>query len=170
MPSYFARARPRRKAVRYSATPAVLRRLGIVAKLKRRLKTEEHDAQVDLFRDHIWPRLVDGAVAFAIGNGGKRHPKVAKAMKEEGVTAGVPDIFVIHRRQAYFLEMKKPKGCRVSKEQRIMMARLVGAGAICAVAAGLDAAIRQLEQWGLLKEVGAGPGRDRRRRIRPRSR
>ncbi|MET4347047.1 hypothetical protein ABIC08_007736 [Bradyrhizobium sp. RT9b] len=52
----------------------------------REWKTEEHDAQVELFRDHIWPRLVDDAVAFAIGNGGKRHPKVAKEMKEEGVT------------------------------------------------------------------------------------
>jgi hypothetical protein len=117
---------------------------------KRKLKTEEHDTQVDLFRDHIDVRMVPGAVAFAIGNGGKRHPKVAKEMKDEGVTAGVPDIFIIHCRQAYFLEMKKPKGGRMSKEQRIMMARLVGAGAICAVAAGLEAAIRQLEAWGLL--------------------
>lgn len=48
--------------------------LGPPVKAKRKLKTEEHDARVDLFRDHIWPRLVDGAVAFAVGNGGKRHP------------------------------------------------------------------------------------------------
>jgi hypothetical protein len=110
----------------------------------RERKTEEHDAQVELFRDHIWPRLVDGAVAFAIGNGGKRHPKVATEMKEEGVTAGVPDIFVIHARQVFFLEMKKPKGGRVSKDQRVMMARLVNAGAICAVANGLAQAIALL--------------------------
>jgi hypothetical protein len=90
--------------------------LGLPVKPKRKLKTEEHDAQVDLFRDHIWPRLVAGAVAFAVGNGGKRHPKVAKAMKDEGVTPGVPDIFAIRNRQAYFLEMKKAKGgCRRSR-------------------------------------------------------
>jgi len=41
--------------------------------------------------------------------------------------------------------MKKLKGGRVSKEQRIMMDRLVGAGAICAVANGLGQAIKQLE-------------------------
>jgi hypothetical protein len=41
--------------------------------------------------------------------------------------------------------MKKLKGGRVSKEQRIMMDRLVGAGAICAVANGLEQAIKQLE-------------------------
>ncbi|MBR0822420.1 hypothetical protein [Bradyrhizobium liaoningense] len=38
----------------------------------RERKTEEHDAQVELFRDHSWPRLIDDAVAFAIGNGGNR--------------------------------------------------------------------------------------------------
>lgn len=118
---------------------------------KRKLRTEEHDAQVDLFRDHLDVRLVRGAVAFAVGNGGKRHPKVAREMKAEGVKAGVPDIFVLYRRQVYFLEMKKAKGGRVSKEQKVMMARLVAAGAICAVAAGLEQAIKQLEVWGLLK-------------------
>jgi hypothetical protein len=150
MPSYFTRTRPRRKAARWKASAAVVCLVGMPVKPKRKLRTEEHDAQVDLFRDHIWPNLVPGAVAFAVGNGGKRHPKVAKAMKEEGVTPGVPDIFIIHRRQAYFLEMKKPRGGRVSKEQKAMMARLVAAGAICAVAQGLDQAIKQLEAWGLL--------------------
>lgn len=87
------------------------------------VRTEEHDAQVDLFRDHIDVRLVRGAVAFAIGNGGKRYPKVAKEMKAEGVKAGVPDIYIIYRRKSYFLEMKKLRGGRVSKEQKVMMAR-----------------------------------------------
>jgi len=118
---------------------------------RRKLKTEEHEAQVELFRDHIDVRLVPGAVAFAVGNGGKRHPKVAREMKDEGVKPGVPDIYIIYRRQSYFLEMKKPKGGRVSKEQKVMMARLVGAGAICAVASGLEQAIKQLEAWGLLE-------------------
>ncbi len=151
MPSYFTRTRPRRKAVRWKALAATARVLGLPVRAKRKLRTEEHDAQVDVFRDHIWPRLVDGAVAFAVGNGGKRHPKVAKAMKDEGVTPGVPDIYALHLGQSYFLEMKEAKGGRVSKEQKIMMARLVGAGAICAVANGLEQAIAQLEAWGLLK-------------------
>jgi hypothetical protein len=85
--------------------------------------------------------------------GGQRrqgHPKVAKQMKDEGVTPGVPDIFAIDRRQVYFLEMKKAKGGQVSKAQKDMMARLTAAGAICAVANGLAEAIQQLEAWGLL--------------------
>lgn len=147
MPTYFARRRSRTK---WKPTGRLAAVLGD-ALPKRPRATEEHDAQSDLFRDHIWPRLVDGAVAFPIGNGGHRHPKVAKEMREEGVTPGVPDIFVIHRQQAYFLEMKKAKGGRVSKDQRVMMVRLVGAGAICAVANGLAQAIQQLEAWGLLK-------------------
>lgn len=74
-------------------------------------------------------------------------------MKGEGVTPGVPDIFVIHARQVFFLEMKKPKGGRVSKDQRVMIARLVNAGAICAVSNGLAQAIAQLEAWQLLEPM-----------------
>jgi hypothetical protein len=88
-------------------------------------------------------------VAFAIPNGGKRHKKVAIALKAEGGAAGVPDIFILYARQVYFLEMKKAKGGSVRKEQKLMMARLVAAGAICAVANGLAEAIEQLSNWGL---------------------
>jgi VRR-NUC domain len=133
--------------------PPARLRASLPKEITRERETEEHDAQVELFRHHIWPRLVDGAVAFAIGNGGKRHPKVAREMKEEGVTAGVPDIFIIRAKQSYFLEMKKPKGGKVSKEQGAMMVRLVNAGAICAVANGLTQAIAQLEAWQLLKPM-----------------
>jgi Holliday junction resolvase len=105
---------------------------------------------VRLFKEHIKPRLVATAVAFAIPNGGHRAKRVAIALKEEGGEAGVPDIFAIHRGQVYFLEMKKLRGGKVSKDQRVMMARLVGAGAICAVAKGLEQAIQQLEAWRLL--------------------
>ena len=121
---------------------------------RKKPRTEEHDAQVALFRDHIMPRLWPDAVAFAIPNGGHRAKREAIKIKEEGGAAGVPDIFVIYQRQAYFLEMKKAKGGRVSTEQRVMMARLRGAGAICEVAKGLDEAVAQLETWGLLMPAG----------------
>ncbi|HMJ29824.1 MAG TPA: VRR-NUC domain-containing protein [Xanthobacteraceae bacterium] len=106
---------------------------------------------MSLFKDHIKPRLVAGAVAFAIPNGGHRAKRVAIALKEEGGEAGVPDIFVLYRRQVYFLEMKKLRGGKVSKDQRAMMARLTAAGATCAVAKGLEQAISQLEAWRLLE-------------------
>jgi hypothetical protein len=153
MPSYFARTPRRRKgAVRWKATtPKLARLIGMPVKARKKPATEEHDAQVDLFREHIVPRLVAGAVAFAIPNGGHRAKREAGKIKAEGGAAGVPDIFAIHRGQVYFLEMKKLRGGKVSKDQRIMMARLVGAGAICAVANGLEQAIQQLEAWRLLE-------------------
>src|ERR1700693_6089916 len=84
MPTYFARTPRRRKgAVRWKATtPKLARLLGMPVKAKRKLKTEEHDAQASLFKDHIKPRLVLGAVAFAIPNGGHRAKRVAIALKE----------------------------------------------------------------------------------------
>ncbi|MDO9441820.1 MAG: VRR-NUC domain-containing protein [Beijerinckiaceae bacterium] len=148
---------PRKRSSAAAGISAKLRALGIVVPGTRaKPKTEEHDAQVALFDDHIKPRLVAGAVAFAIPNGGHRAKREAGKIKAEGGAAGVPDIFVLHARQSYFLEMKKAKGGRVSPEQRDMMARLVGAGAQCAVAAGLEAAVKQLEAWCLLRPAEAG--------------
>jgi hypothetical protein len=78
---YFASTRAR-KAVRWSSLPTGARvRGGAPAKAKAKRKkpsTHEHDAQVALFDDHLRVRLVPGAVAFAVGNGGKRHASVAR--------------------------------------------------------------------------------------------
>src|SRR6202011_508174 len=98
MPVRFARRRSRTKWKPTGRLAAIL----APSLPKRPRATEEHDAQSDLFRDHIWPRLVDGAVAFAIGNGGKRHPKVAREMKGEGGTPRVPDVYVIHATESDF--------------------------------------------------------------------
>jgi hypothetical protein len=150
MPTYFASIRRTRKAVRWKASPALARLVGMPAKPKRKRKTEEHDAQVKLFDEHIKPRLVAGAVAFAIPNGGHRAKREAIKIRAEGGVAGVPDVFAIHLSQVYFLEMKKAKGGSVRKAQREMMARLTAAGAVCAVARGLEQAISQMEAWHLL--------------------
>lgn len=145
---------PRKRSATSAAISARLKALGIkVPSARKKPATEEHDAQVALFDDHIKPRLVAGAVAFAIPNGGYRAKREAGKIKAEGGAAGVPDIFALHQRQVYFLEMKKAKGGRVSKEQKDMMARLTSAGAICAVAAGLEQAVAQLERWGLLEPL-----------------
>lgn len=151
---------PRAPSVASKRVADQLRALGIETKAKRKKpETPEHDAQVELFDSHLRVRLVPKAVAFAIGNGGLRHHSVAAALKAEGVTAGIPDIEVIHGGTAYFIEMKRPKvkGRRhgtVSEEQTIMIARLTEAGAICATCHGWQEAVEQLEQWGLLVEVG----------------
>jgi hypothetical protein len=143
--------RRRRRAPIRTVSPA---RAGAPRKKPR---TEEHDAQVALFRDHIVPRLWPDAVAFAIPNGGHRAKREAIKIRDEGGTAGVPDICIVWRGVTYFLEMKALKG-RVRTAQRVMMDRLRGAGAICEVARGLDAAIAQLEKWGLLRPAGEDQG------------
>ncbi|MET4347046.1 hypothetical protein ABIC08_007737 [Bradyrhizobium sp. RT9b] len=56
--------------------------------------------------------------------------------------------------------MKKPKDGWVSKDQRVMMARLVNAGAICVVANGLTQATAQLDAWQLLKPMQEGRRRE----------
>jgi hypothetical protein len=92
----------------------------------------EHDNQVALFewaekQSQTIPEL---GLMFAIPNGGKRHINVAKAMKQEGVKKGVPDIFLAfpHKGMAgFFIELKSKKG-RVSPEQKNWIKKLNEAG------------------------------------------
>ena len=70
----------------------------------------EHDEQAALFR---WAALnrkkhPELALMFAIPNGGHRHISVARRLKAEGVKAGVPDIFLPVKHQAYFTEGDVP--------------------------------------------------------------
>jgi hypothetical protein len=67
-----------------------------------------------------------------------------------GVVPGVPDLIIIRGGAVFGLELKADKG-RLSEAQRLVHARMQTAGAIVAVAYGLDAAVRQLEMWGLLR-------------------
>jgi hypothetical protein len=52
---------------------------------------------------------------FAIPNGGKRSKREAERLKLEGVSPGVPDLFVPQWR--LWIEMKAAKGGRLSFEQ-----------------------------------------------------
>lgn len=71
---------------------------------------------------------------FAIPNGAKRGPALAAIMKAEGVTAGVPDLFVaalgIHDGRVVpglFIEMKYDKG-KSTPTQKHIQSRLANAG------------------------------------------
>jgi hypothetical protein len=55
---------------------------------------------------------------FAIPNGGKRDIKTAKKLQMEGVTPGVPDLFV--PAWNLWIEMKKPGG-KLSASQKEMI-------------------------------------------------
>lgn len=71
-------------------------------------------------------------------------------LKAFGTRAGIPDLFVLKSGQLFALEVKR-EGGRVSAAQRAAMSDLEAAGAAVAVAAGIDAAIAQLEAWHLIR-------------------
>lgn len=94
------------------------------------MKSLEHAEQVSLMQ---WWSLqcrrfgVPEQLLFAIPNGGQRNIITAKRMKDEGVRAGIPDLFLAVPRGKFhglFVEMKKPQGGVVSDSQKACMQRL----------------------------------------------
>ena len=101
----------------------------------------EHAEQVAFLQ---WFRLkYRGVMIFAIPNGGARNKATAGRLKAEGVTPGVPDLFIPAWR--IFVEMKRTKGGQVSQAQKDMMDYLKGCGYSCIIARGCDDAIIQME-------------------------
>jgi hypothetical protein len=93
---------------------------------------------------------VPDLVWFHPANGGARSKAEAGRFRAEGVVAGVPDLVLLHKGRARFLELKADKG-RLSDAQRQMQTRIVAAGGDVCTAYGLDAALAQLKAWGLLR-------------------
>ena len=84
-----------------------------------------------------------GTLIFAIPNGGKRDIVTAKKLQLEGVTPGVPDLFV--PQWDLWIEMKKPGG-RLSEAQKDMIDYLTRIGHTVIVAYGArDASMKVLE-------------------------
>ena len=74
----------------------------------------EHEEQRELVRwfRQTWPDVR----IFAIPNGGARSPATAGRLKAEGVSPGVPDLFIPAWR--LWVEMKRIKGGVLSAEQK----------------------------------------------------
>ena len=84
----------------------------------------EHDEQagfVQWFRAR-WPRVL----IFAIPNGGKRDIKTAKRLHREGVTPGIPDLYI--PAWGIWIEMKRQQGGRTSPDQDAMIDHLESVG------------------------------------------
>jgi hypothetical protein len=99
---------------------------------------------------HLRLRPTAGTFAFHVPNGGARRPVEAAIMKGLGVTAGVPDIIVIRNGKAHCLELKAPGG-RLTDAQLAAHEALRAAGAEVATADNLDAALKHLQDWLLLR-------------------
>jgi hypothetical protein len=117
------------------------------------MKSIEHAEQVLLMQ---WWALshqqfgIPEQLLFAIPNGGERNIIVAARMKKEGVRAGVPDLFLAVPRGEFhglFIEMKKPKGGRVSKNQSSMMKLLAAQGYASKVCCGWVEARVEIERY-----------------------
>jgi hypothetical protein len=99
---------------------------------------------------HIRARAQPGMFAFHVPNGGYRRKTEAAILKGLGVKAGIPDLICIHRGKVYALELKSERG-RATAVQRETIIAMEAAGAHVCIATGLDEALKQLEQWGLLR-------------------
>jgi hypothetical protein len=109
----------------------------------------EQDLQ-KLVLEHLQWRRPKKSFVFHYPAGGWRSPVEAAIFQSLGVVAGVPDLLIIHGGRIYGLELKTKHG-RLSGNQIETQDRMRAAGAIIATAVELDAALEQLERWGLLQ-------------------
>ena len=81
--------------------------------VKKNATPKEHAEQVTFLAEFkkAWP----DTWIFAIPNGEYRSPTVANRLKLEGVSPGVPDLYIPEWR--VWVEMKRTKGGRVSEDQ-----------------------------------------------------
>jgi hypothetical protein len=103
----------------------------------------EHDEQ----KRFVWWFRVQYPMVkiIAIPNGGARSKATAGRLKAEGVTPGVPDLFIPEWR--LWIEMKRTKGGSVSKEQKIMIDYLQSVGYSVKLCFGFDDAIKQVREF-----------------------
>lgn len=101
---------------------------------------------------HVATRGRPDVFAFHVPNGGSRRSVIEGAiLKRQGVIAGVPDLCILIDGSARFLEVKAPGG-KLSAAQVQTMEKMRRAGAVIAVAVGLDDALAVLKQWGAFRD------------------
>lgn len=102
----------------------------------------EHEEQREYVR---WFRKSYPDVRImAIPNGGARSQATAGRLKAEGVSPGVPDLFI--PAWGLWVEMKRAKGGRVSPEQKDWHQYLASCGYRVIIGHGQTDAIKQTQQ------------------------
>ena len=112
----------------------------------KNLHPKEEDEQI---RFVVWLKKKGVRVA-ASANGGSRRLLEALKLKNMGVSAGFPDLFIPKRSGPHigcFIEMKRATGGRVSPEQLEWLTYLREVGYFCAIAHGCDQAIEIFENY-----------------------
>ena len=114
------------------------------------MKNNEHLAQTLLVK---WFRLQYPLMAkclWAIPNGGARHIGTAIKLKQEGVTAGVSDLFLMipaNGLHGLFIEMKAQEGAKIQQNQIdfLNLAESMGYGA--EVAYGFEDGVEKIKKY-----------------------
>lgn len=128
------------------------------------MKSLEHAEQVSLMQ---WWSLqcrrfgIPEQLLFAIPNGGQRNIITAKRMKDEGVRAGIPDLFLAVPRGKFhglFVEMKKSQGGVVSDAQKACMEMLSNNGYCVTVCHGFIEAKTAITAYLDLNLIDSGIG------------
>ena len=117
--------------------------LGLPSPARRRYAESETQRTVN--QQLAWS-LPDDAVHFAIPNGLMRSKKARARAQGEGVMAGIPDLCVVHRGRAIFIELKSRRGV-MSPAQRSMLRKLEYCGCpvlLCRSAPEVEAGLRGL--------------------------
>jgi VRR-NUC domain len=110
----------------------------------------EHFQQVAIFQWLRWHEIMypDLTMFFSVPNGGKRPPRTAIAMKQEGQKAGIPDIIGLVPMSGYhglILELKSDiNPARVTPEQKWWINKLNERGYLAKVVKGSDEAINAI--------------------------
>jgi hypothetical protein len=103
----------------------------------------EHEEQRELVR---WFRQTYSPVRiFAIPNGGARSISTATRLKVEGVSAGVPDLFV--PKWTMWIEMKREKNGRISPEQKDWIAYLESINHVVIIGYGCNDAKEKIKLY-----------------------
>jgi hypothetical protein len=109
--------------------------------LTERIPTE-HEEQRELVK---WFRQTfDGVRIFAIPNGGVRSITTAARLKVEGVSTGVPDLYIPAWK--LWIEMKRVQGGVVDKNQKDWHSYLMLIGDTVIICKGANEAKRMIEK------------------------
>ena len=92
--------------------------------------------------------LADDVLWFSIPNEGARPFTQTAALLRMGMRKGASDFLIIYEGRAHFIEFKGPKG-NIRPDQRRFLVDVESAGAQIAICRSSEAAIGQVEAWGI---------------------
>lgn len=111
--------------------------------------SSEHALQVSCVR---WFRMQyrDRYLLYATPNGGSRNRIEAAHLREEGVTAGIPDLTLAVAAGGWhglYIELKNGKAYTTSQAQKDAMQRLTEAGYLCVVVRSIEEFIKTIRDY-----------------------